>query len=122
VVLKKISPTLRSKTIFTPNPHIYKYITINAGFSIGHILILNLKKYKMKQMKVLLMANKTLSLMMEDLATLLESMDNNDLIMDLEDNVISHLENAQTQLDMIVDDIDNGMYENAPDEDFEEWN
>ena len=76
----------------------------------------------MKQMKVLLMANKTLSLMMEDLATLLESMDNNDLVMDLEDNVISHLENAQTQLDMIVDDIDNGMYENAPDEDFEEWN
>jgi hypothetical protein len=122
VALKKIPPTLRSKTIFTPNPHIYKYITINVGFSIGHILILNLKKYKMKQMKVLLMANKTLSLMMEDLATLLESMDNNDLIMDLEDNVISHLENAQTQLDMIVDDIDNGMYENTPDEDFEEWN
>ena len=75
----------------------------------------------MKQMKVLLMASKTLSLMMEDLTTLLNSMDNNDLIMDLEDNVISHLENAQTQLDMIVDDIDDGAYENAPDEDFEEW-
>lgn len=72
-------------------------------------------------MKVLLMASKTLSLMMEDLTTLLNSMDNNDLIMDLEDNVISHLENAQTQLDMIVDDIDDGAYENAPDEDFEEW-
>jgi hypothetical protein len=76
----------------------------------------------MKQMKVLLMASKTLSLMMEDLATLLDGMDNNDLIMDLEDNVISHLENAQTQLDMIVDDIDDGAYEEAPDEDFEEWN
>lgn len=76
----------------------------------------------MKQMKVLLMASKTLSLMMEDLATLLDGMDNNDLIIDLEDNVISHLENAQTQLDMIVDDIDEGEYENAPDEDFEEWN
>ena len=75
----------------------------------------------MKQMKVLLMASKTLSLMMEDLATLLEGMNNNDLIMDLEDNVISYLENAQTQLDMIVDDIDDGMYENTPDEDFEEW-
>ena len=75
----------------------------------------------MKQMKVLLMASKTLSLMMEDLTTLLNSMDNNDLIMDLEDNVISYLENAQTQLDMIVDDIDDGMYENTPDEDFEEW-
>lgn len=87
----------------------------------GHILILNLKTNKMKQMKVLLMASKTLSLMMEDLAILLESMDNNDLVMDLEDNVISHLENAQTQLDMIVDDIDDGEYENAPDEDFEEW-
>ena len=86
-----------------------------------HILILNLKINKMKQMKVLLMASKTLSLMMEDLTTLLNSMDNNDLIMDLEDNVISHLENAQTQLDMIVDDIDDGAYENAPDEDFEEW-
>jgi len=73
-------------------------------------------------MKVLLMASKTLSLMMEDLATLLEGMDNNDLIADLEDNVISHLENAQTQLDMIVDDIDDGAYEKAPDEDFEEWN
>ncbi len=76
----------------------------------------------MKQMKVLLMASKTLSLMMEDLATLLEGMDNNDLIMDLEDNVISHLENAQSQLDIIVDDIDDGAYENEPDEDFEEWN
>jgi hypothetical protein len=76
----------------------------------------------MKQMKVLLMASKTLSLMMEDLTTLLDSMDNNDLIMDLEDNVISHLENAQTQLDMIVDDIDDGAYEKEPDEDFEEWN
>lgn len=73
-------------------------------------------------MKVLLMANKTLSLMMEDLTTLLNSMDNNDLIMDLEDNVISHLENAQSQLDMIVDDIDDGAYEKEPDEDFEEWN
>ena len=88
----------------------------------GHILIRNLKTNKMKQMKVLLMASKTLSLMMEDLTTLLNSMDNNDLIMDLEDNVISHLENAQTQLDMIVDDIDDGAYEKAPDEDFEEWN
>jgi hypothetical protein len=88
----------------------------------GHILILNLKTNKMKQMKVLLMASKTLSLMMEDLAILLEGMDNNDLVMDLEDNVISHLENAQTQLDMIVDDIDDGMYEKEPDEDFEEWN
>jgi hypothetical protein len=58
---------------------------------------------------------------MEDLATLLESMDNNDLIMDLEDNVISSLENAQVQLDMIVDDIDDGAYEKEPDEDFEEW-
>jgi hypothetical protein len=83
---------------------------------------MKLKNNKMKQMKVLLMASKTLSLMMEDLATLLEGMDNNDLIVDLEDNVISHLENAQTQLDMIVDDIDEGVYENAPDEDFEEWN
>lgn len=87
----------------------------------GHILILNLKKYKMKQMKVLLMASKTLSLMMEDLTTLLEGIDNNDLIMDLEDNVISHLENAQTELDMILDDIDDGAYENEPDEDFKEW-
>lgn len=87
----------------------------------GHILIRNLKTNKMKQMKVLLMASKTLSLMMEDLATLLESMDNNNLIIDLEDNVISHLENAQTQLDMIVDDIDDGAYEKEPDEDFEEW-
>ncbi len=73
-------------------------------------------------MKVLLMASKTLSTMMEDLTTLLDNMDNNDLIMDLEDNVISHLENAQTQLDMIVDDIDDGAYEDEPDEDFEEWN
>jgi hypothetical protein len=76
----------------------------------------------MKQMKVLLMASKTLSLMMEDLTTLLEGMDNNDLIMDLEDNVLSHLENAQTQLDILVDDIDDGAYEKEPDEDFEEWN
>ncbi len=76
----------------------------------------------MKQMKVLLMANKTLSLMMEDLATLLEGMDNLDLVTDLEDNVLSSLEDAQAQLDMIIDDIDEGAYESMPDEDFEEWN
>ena len=76
----------------------------------------------MKQMKVLLMANKTLSLMMEDLATLLEGMDNLDLVTDLEDNVLSSLEDAQAQLDMIIDDIDEGAYESTPDEDFEEWN
>jgi hypothetical protein len=81
-----------------------------------------LKKHKMKQMKVLLMANKTLSLMMEDLATLLEGMDNLDLVTDLEDNVLSSLEDAQAQLDMIIDDIDEGAYESTPDEDFEEWN
>jgi len=73
-------------------------------------------------MKVLLMANKTLSLMMEDLATLLEGMDNLDLVTDLEDNVLSSLEDAQAQLDMIIDDIDEGAYESMPDEDFEEWN
>ena len=73
-------------------------------------------------MKVLLGANKTLSLLMEDLTTLLESMDNDDLIRDLEDNVISHLEDAQAQLDILVDDIDDGAYEREPDEDFEEWN
>ena len=73
-------------------------------------------------MKVLLMANKTLSLMMEDLATLLEGMDNLDLVTDLEDNVLSSLEDAQAQLDMIIDDIDEGAYESTPDEDFEEWN
>ncbi len=80
-----------------------------------------LKIIKMRQMKALLTASKTLSLMMEDLTLLLEGIDNNDLVMDLEDNVISYLENAQTQIDMIVDDIDDGAYENTPDEDFEEW-
>jgi hypothetical protein len=76
----------------------------------------------MKQIKTLTAMSETLVLLLEDLTNLLNDIDNCDLVMEIENNVVSPMENAQAQLDIILDDIDEGVYDEHPGEDdFEEW-
>ena len=76
----------------------------------------------MKQIKTLTAMSETLVLLLEDLTNLLNDIDNCDLVMEIENNVVSPMENAQAQLDIILDDIDDGVYdENPGEDDFEEW-
>jgi hypothetical protein len=53
----------------------------------------------------------------------MDYIDNNELYNEIDNNVKSQLENAQTHLDIAIDDISDGMYENPPadEEDLEEW-
>jgi hypothetical protein len=53
----------------------------------------------------------------------MDYIDNNELYNEIDNNVKSQLENAQTHLDIAVDDLNDGMYENPPadEEDLEEW-
>jgi glycogen debranching enzyme len=61
--------------------------------------------------------------LIEDLDRVLDYTDNNELYNEIDNNVKSQLENAQTHLDIAIDDISDGMYENPPadEEDLEEW-
>ena len=66
--------------------------------------------------------SETLVLLLEDLTNLLNDIDNGDLIREIENNVVSPMEDAQVQLDIILDDIDDGVYdEHSEEEEFEEW-
>jgi hypothetical protein len=53
----------------------------------------------------------------------MDYIDNNELYNEIDNNIKSQLENAQTHLDIAVDDLNDGMYEDAPvdEEDLEEW-
>jgi hypothetical protein len=76
----------------------------------------------MKQIKTLTSMSETLVLLLEDLTNLLNDIDNSDLVREIENNVVSPMEDAQAQLDIILDDIDEGIYdEYSGEEDFEEW-
>jgi hypothetical protein len=59
----------------------------------------------------------------EDLDRILDYIDNNELYNEIDNNVKSQLENAQTHLEIAIDDINDGMYENPPadEEEIEEW-
>ena len=59
----------------------------------------------------------------EDLDRILDYIDNNELYNEIDNNVKSQLENAVTHLDIAVDDLNDGMYEDTPvdEEDLEEW-
>jgi BMFP domain-containing protein YqiC len=58
----------------------------------------------------------------EDLDRIMDYIDNNELYNEIDNNVKSQLENAQTHLDIAVDDINDGMYENPPvDEEDLDW-
>jgi hypothetical protein len=76
----------------------------------------------MKQIKVLNSLSETLVLLLEDLTNLLNDIDNGDLVREIESNVVSPIENAQAQLDIILDDIEDGVYDDySEEEEFEEW-
>ena len=61
--------------------------------------------------------------LIEDLDRVLDYTDNDELYNEIDNNVKSQLENAQTHLDIAIDDISDGMYENPPadEEEIEEW-
>jgi hypothetical protein len=61
--------------------------------------------------------------LIEDLDRIMDYIDNDELYNEIDNNVKSQLENAQTHLDIAIDDINDGMYENPPadEEDLEEW-
>ena len=61
--------------------------------------------------------------LLEDIDRIMDYIENNELYNEIDNNVKSQLENAQTHLDIAIDDINDGMYEDAPvdEEDLEEW-
>jgi hypothetical protein len=60
--------------------------------------------------------------MLEDLDTLMDNIDNDELYSELDDNIRSNMESTLTQLDLTIDDISDGLYEKDPsDEEGEEW-
>jgi hypothetical protein len=61
--------------------------------------------------------------LLEDIDRIMDYVDNNELYNEIDNNVKSQLENAQTHLEIAIDDINDGMYENPPadEEEIEEW-
>lgn len=58
----------------------------------------------------------------EDLDRIMDYIDNNELYNEIDNNVKSQLENAVTHLDITVDDLNDGMYEDTPvDEEDLDW-
>lgn len=70
----------------------------------------------------LLSISHQLTNLMEDMDQTLEYIDNAELYNEIDNNVKSRLENALTHLEIAIDDINDGMYENPPmDEEDSEW-
>jgi ElaB/YqjD/DUF883 family membrane-anchored ribosome-binding protein len=61
--------------------------------------------------------------LIEDLERILDYIDNTELYNEIDNNIKSQLENVQSHLDIAIDDIEDGMYENPPadEEEIEEW-
>ena len=60
--------------------------------------------------------------LLEDIDRTLDYIDNTELYNEINNNVKSQLENALTHLDIAIDDINDGMYEDAPvDEEDLDW-
>lgn len=61
--------------------------------------------------------------LLEDIERITDYIDNTELYNEIDNNVKSQLENALTHLEIAIDDINDGMYENAPqdEEEIEEW-
>lgn len=60
--------------------------------------------------------------MLEDLDTLMDNIDNDELYSELDNSVRFNMESTLTQLDLTIDDVSDGLYENDPsDEEGEEW-
>jgi hypothetical protein len=76
----------------------------------------------MNTLKSLTKLSAQLADLMEQLENTLDYIDNNELYSEIDNNVKSPIENALTHLDIALDDISDGMYEDAPAlEDFEDW-
>lgn len=61
--------------------------------------------------------------LLEDMERVMDYIDNSELYNEINSNVYNKLEIAISHLDIAIDDIEDGMYENAPEDegDFEEW-
>jgi hypothetical protein len=60
--------------------------------------------------------------LLEDMDLIMDYIDNNELYNEIDNNVKSQLENAVTHLDIAVDDLNDGMYEDTPvDEEDLDW-
>jgi BMFP domain-containing protein YqiC len=60
--------------------------------------------------------------LLEDIERITDYIDNTELYNEIDNNVKSQLENALTHLDIAIDDINDGMYEDAPvDEEDLDW-
>ena len=60
--------------------------------------------------------------LLEDLDRIMDYVDNDELYNEIDNNVKSQTENALTHLDIAIDDINDGMYEDTPmDEEDLEW-
>lgn len=63
-----------------------------------------------------------LSELLEDIDRIMDYTNNTELYNEIDNNVKSQLENALTHLDIAIDDISDGMYENPPvDEEDLDW-
>lgn len=63
-----------------------------------------------------------LSELLENIDRIMDYTDNTELYNEINNNVKSQLENALTHLDIAIDDISDGMYENPPvDEEDLDW-
>ena len=60
--------------------------------------------------------------LLEDIDRIMDYIDNNELYNEIDNNVKFQLENALTHLDIAIDDINDGMYEDVPvDEEDLDW-
>jgi HAMP domain-containing protein len=59
----------------------------------------------------------------EELERIMDYIDNTELYNEIDNNIKFQLENALTHLEITINDINDGMYENAPEdeEEIEEW-
>ncbi len=63
-----------------------------------------------------------LSELLDNMDHALDYIDNDELYSEIDSNVKAHLESALARLEIISDDIADGLYEDDPSsEDFEEW-
>jgi hypothetical protein len=61
--------------------------------------------------------------LLEDIDRIMDYIDNTELYNEIDNNIKFQLENALTHLEITIDDVNDGMYENAPkdEEEIEEW-
>jgi HAMP domain-containing protein len=59
----------------------------------------------------------------EELERIMDYIDNTELYNEIDNNIKFQLENALTHLEITIDDLNDGMYENPPadEEETEEW-